>query len=115
MEPLSIQLWPFFEWLLKTTLQASLLIVLIMLVRSVVRGKLDVRWHYFLWIVLLIRLVMPWAPESRISIFNLFQVLFAGKPTELAAGNSAITTGNSFEGCGVFLSICYPLYGWPVF
>ena len=132
MESLSIQLWPFFEWLLQTTLQASLLIGLIMLVRSVVRGKLDARWHYFLWIVLLIRLVMPWAPESRISIFNLFQVLFAGKPTELAAGNSAIITSNSLAGhqglwsifvnmlpiiwlAGVLVLLCYLFFSNLVF
>lgn len=109
MESLSIQLWPFFEWLLKTTLQASLLIGLIVLVRSVVRGKLDVRWHYFLWIVLLIRLVLPWAPQSRFSIFNLFRMLLERGPTELTAGNSAIISGNSFAGqqglWGIFVNM----------
>ena len=71
MESLSMQLWPFFEWLLQTTVQASLLICLILLVQLMLRGKLGVRWHYCLWLLLLIRLVMPWAPESRMSIFNL--------------------------------------------
>jgi len=98
MESLSIQLWPFFEWLLRTTVQASLLIFLIVLVQLMLRGKLDVRWHYFLWIVLLIRLVMPWAPESRISIYNLFQMLFERVPTELVAANSAIEANNSAVG-----------------
>jgi beta-lactamase regulating signal transducer with metallopeptidase domain len=75
MESFSMQLWPFFEWLLRTTIQASLLIFVSLLVQLIMRGKLGVRWRYCLWLLLLIRLVMPWAPESRISIFNLIRPL----------------------------------------
>ncbi|MHC4144812.1 MAG: M56 family metallopeptidase, partial [Planctomycetota bacterium] len=32
---------------------------------------LPIRWHYFVWTLLLIRLAIPWLPESRVSIFNL--------------------------------------------
>ena len=42
-----------------------------MLVQLIFRGRLPVRWHYCLWLLLLIRLAIPWLPESRISIFNL--------------------------------------------
>jgi beta-lactamase regulating signal transducer with metallopeptidase domain len=84
MEALSIQLWPFFEWLLQTTLQASLLIFLILLVQLILRGKLGVHWRYCLWLLLLIRLVLPWAPESRISVFNLVPRWVGKSHTEFA-------------------------------
>ncbi len=71
MESLSIQFQPFFEWLLRTTLQASVLICLILLLQAVLRDKLGVRWHYCLWLVLLVRMAMPWTPASRVSLFNL--------------------------------------------
>ncbi len=71
MESLTIQLRPFFDWLLWVSLQGSVLIALIVLVQTVLRGKLGIRWHYFLWLLLLIRLAVPWLPESKISIFNL--------------------------------------------
>jgi hypothetical protein len=71
MEASNIQSLPFFEWLLRTSLQGSLLICLILLVKSVLRDRLPIRWHYYLWFLLLVRLAMPWAPQSRISIFNL--------------------------------------------
>ncbi|MDH4240237.1 MAG: M56 family metallopeptidase [Phycisphaerae bacterium] len=109
MESFSMQLWPFFEWLLQTTIQASLLIFLILLVQLMLRGKLGVRWHYCLWLLLLIRLVIPWAPESRFSIFNLFHTFFGRGPTELVAGNSAIAASNSVVGqptaLGIFFTI----------
>ena len=71
MEAFTIHLSPFFEWLLRTTIQGSILVCLIFLVKSVVKHRLQIRWHYYLWLILLIRLALPWSPQSRISIFNL--------------------------------------------
>ncbi len=71
MEAINIQLSSLFEWLLKTTIQGSVLIGLILLVKVILRGRLPIRWHYFLWLLLLIRLAAPRLPQSRFSIFNL--------------------------------------------
>jgi len=71
MEVLNMQLPQLFEWLLWTTIQGSILIGLILVVQLLLRRKLPIRWHYFLWLLLLIRLAIPWAPKSRISVFNL--------------------------------------------
>ena len=71
MEALNTQILQFFDWLLWVSLQGSVLIVLIVLVQLILRRRLGIRWHYFLWLLLLIRLAMPWLPESKISIFNL--------------------------------------------
>ena len=71
MESLNIQLQPFLEWLLRTTVQASLLICLILLLQRILRNRLCIRWHYSLWLLLLVRMSLPWAPQSRASLFNL--------------------------------------------
>jgi len=71
MGTLTIQLRPFFDWLLWVSLQGSVLIGLIVLLQFILRGKLGIRWHYLLWVLLLIRLTVPYLPESKISIFNL--------------------------------------------
>ncbi|MBC8468555.1 MAG: PD40 domain-containing protein [Planctomycetes bacterium] len=71
MESLTIQLRPVFDWLLWASIQGSMLIVLIVLIQIILRGKLGIRWHYLLWVLLLIRLAAPWLPQSKISIFNL--------------------------------------------
>lgn len=71
MEALNTQLLQFFDKLLWISIQSSVLIILIVLVQIVFRGRFGIRWHYLLWFLLLIRLAMPWLPESKISIFNL--------------------------------------------
>ena len=71
MEALNTQLLRFFDWLLWASLQGTVLIVLILLIQIILRRRLPVRWHYIIWLLLLIRLAIPWLPESKISIFNL--------------------------------------------
>jgi beta-lactamase regulating signal transducer with metallopeptidase domain len=71
MEALNTQLLQFFDKLLWISIQSSVLIILIVLVQIILRRRLPIRWHYLIWLLLLIRLAMPWLPESKISIFNL--------------------------------------------
>jgi len=71
METFEANLGVFVQWLLRATLQGSLLVCLIMLIKLILRERLPARWHYCLWLILLIRLALPWAPPSRISIYGL--------------------------------------------
>jgi len=84
MGALNTQLSPFLEWLVKTTIEGSVLIALIVLVKAVLRDRLPIRWHYWLWVLLLIRLVMPWAPKTKLSAFNFIPHSFELQRIELA-------------------------------
>lgn len=95
MESLSIQFQPFFEWLLRTTLQASLLICLILLLQTMLRSRLGVRWHYCLWLLLLVRMAIPWMPESRVSMFNLLPQSMPQRQLEHAKGQIADDSADS--------------------
>jgi beta-lactamase regulating signal transducer with metallopeptidase domain/Tol biopolymer transport system component len=90
MEALSTQLPPFFQWLVKVSFQASILVCLILLIRFVLRERLPIRWHYYLWLLLLVRLSLPWSPQSRLSIYNLYQPSRWASPTQFAAGDTAL-------------------------
>jgi beta-lactamase regulating signal transducer with metallopeptidase domain/Tol biopolymer transport system component len=71
MEWLATLVWPFLQWLWQTTLIASLVICLILVAQRSLGHKLGPRWSHALWLVLLIRMVVPWAPQSRVSLLNL--------------------------------------------
>ncbi|MBN2132797.1 MAG: M56 family metallopeptidase [Sedimentisphaerales bacterium] len=68
---LAMPLGPFFAWLLSTTCQASVLVLLILLIRMVAGRWLGVRGRYCLWLILVVRMAMPWAPASGLSLYNL--------------------------------------------
>lgn len=50
---------------------ASVLALLILAARLLFKDRLKPAWTYLLWIPLILRLTIPWAPESVFSIFNL--------------------------------------------
>ncbi|WP_110955038.1 BlaR1 family beta-lactam sensor/signal transducer [Anaerosinus massiliensis] len=77
----------FIFWLLYSSLMGSLLTGIILLVRAIFKHKMDANGHYLLWFLLIVKLFLPFAPESPISVFNIFnQVTFQN------------FTGNYFEG-----------------
>src|SRR5437870_4553823 len=60
-----------FNWLLRASWQASILIGLVLLVQWLFRKKLSPGWRYALWLLVLARLAMPLSPQSPVSLFNL--------------------------------------------
>ncbi|NIK21691.1 M56 family metallopeptidase [Paenibacillus lupini] len=62
-------------WILSTSLMASVLVIFILVAKWLLKDKLKPRWAYLLWILLVLRLLLPWAPESSFSVFNIFQTL----------------------------------------
>ncbi|UCF43213.1 MAG: M56 family metallopeptidase [Planctomycetota bacterium] len=70
MESFINELSTFFRWLLVCSLQVSVLICLVLAIKAALGGRLAIRWHYWLWLLLLVRMIMPWAPESKFSIFT---------------------------------------------
>ena len=71
MNPLVVPAQPFFQWLLHTSWQAGILVCLILLIQKALGRRLGVRGRYWLWLVLVIRLAMFWAPPSPVSVYNL--------------------------------------------
>ncbi|WAG65937.1 phosphodiester glycosidase family protein [Clostridium estertheticum] len=60
-----------FKWVLYSTALASILSLIILLFKLLLKDKLGVRWHYAIWLILVIRLLMPYGLQSSLSIFNI--------------------------------------------
>lgn len=67
-----------FTWAGKTSLEASVLILLVWTLQWLLRRKLAASWHYTLGLLIVLRLAWPIAPESRWSIFNLGHLISSG-------------------------------------
>jgi len=70
----------YLNWLLNHSLQAGALVLLVLAVQWVFRRRLNSRWRFALWWIVLARLLLPFGPQSSVSLFNYFQpaVQFAG-------------------------------------
>lgn len=54
----------------------SVLVLIILLMKSIFRKRLNSYFHYYIWILLLIRLVMPYSIQSNFSIHNALNSAF---------------------------------------
>jgi bla regulator protein BlaR1 len=59
-----------FGWLLAASWQASILALLVLALQRIFRAQLNPRWHHALWLLVLLRLVLPALPESTLSLFQ---------------------------------------------
>ncbi len=62
----------FFDWVIETSIMASIVVGLILCVKILLRSKLTPRWQYMLWLILIVRLLLPWSPNSSYSIYSIF-------------------------------------------
>jgi beta-lactamase regulating signal transducer with metallopeptidase domain len=60
------------DWLLRTSFAAAILAMLILGINAILRRSLPASARYALLLLVAGRLVMPFAPQSRFSVFNLF-------------------------------------------
>lgn len=59
-----------FNWVLISSLKACLIIPIIIIAKLVLKDKLSSSWHYFIWFLLVLGLILPVVPESPFSLYN---------------------------------------------
>jgi len=65
-------LLPDFQWVLNVSVMAGILVIVIILLKLLLGNKLNVKWHSWVWFLVMIRLLVPYAPETPFSVFNLW-------------------------------------------
>ncbi|MGL5313469.1 MAG: M56 family metallopeptidase, partial [Peptostreptococcaceae bacterium] len=66
------KLW---ELILQTSFYASVVGVIIILSKAVLKNNINARYHYLIWMLLIIKLIIPFGPESNVSLFNKIPVI----------------------------------------
>jgi beta-lactamase regulating signal transducer with metallopeptidase domain/uncharacterized GH25 family protein len=60
------------SWLVNHSWQAGVLVLLVLAVQRLFRRRLASRWRFALWWIVLARLLVPFSPQSAVSLFNAF-------------------------------------------
>lgn len=64
----------FFGWVIRGSFMAGIMIVLVLMLQFLLKNKIEARWKYWLWFPVAIRLLLPWAPESSLSLYNVLSL-----------------------------------------
>lgn len=59
-----------FNWVLISSAMAIVPACIILLVKSALKNRLGAGWHYYIWLLLVVRLLLPYSPQSPFSIYN---------------------------------------------
>jgi beta-lactamase regulating signal transducer with metallopeptidase domain len=61
----------FLEWLIAASWQGSVLVLVVLLARWAMGERLSPGWRCAMWLIVLVRLILPVAPSAGFSIFNV--------------------------------------------
>ncbi len=61
---------------LMTSLYATVAGLIIILLKAVLKNRLNPQWHYLIWMVLILKLIIPFGPASAVSLFNFVPDVF---------------------------------------
>ena len=78
-----------FSRLMDHSVEISALICLIFLVKWIVSKKLPSWWHYSLWLMLLVRMLVPIQFENRLNVFNFIPDIREHQVFEMIADSSS--------------------------
>ena len=78
MEQLAESAGWLFGWLLRNSAHAAILAAVVWFLEKALLRKLPPRWRYGLWLLVFVRLLLPIAPASAFSLFNLVELAPGG-------------------------------------
>ncbi|HWE92356.1 MAG TPA: M56 family metallopeptidase [Tepidisphaeraceae bacterium] len=61
-------------WVARASWQASVVAALVLIVQAMLRGRVSARWRYGLWLLVVVRLILPTLPATRFSPFNWLRI-----------------------------------------
>lgn len=79
-------------WLIQTTVYLTVTALFILFFKKVFKNRLPAKWHVYIWALLMIRLFVPYLPESRVSVYNALPAVEYSRPLVHTTASDIIQT-----------------------
>lgn len=89
-----------FKTVLSMSLSGALLILILLLGGRLLKGRLGRQWQYYIWLIVLMRLLLPWGPDASL----MGRACQAADRTVVQMTRNAGPTDRSFTGKGLYFS-----------
>ncbi len=86
MSMLSIPLETMFGYVVESSLAACLIVCAVLLLQRLFRARFSPRWRSMLWTLLIVRLLLPWTPESPLSLAGILPAAHPAAFVQMAEG-----------------------------
>lgn len=96
-----------FEKIVLSSLIGSVIVLMILIIKGIFRNKLNFTFHYYIWLILIIKLIIPIGPQSPVNISNSNKNFHV--QTQIAQTNSSTELTVSDFGASKLISKVPPL------
>ncbi|MBZ9686686.1 M56 family metallopeptidase [Clostridium estertheticum] len=62
-----------FGVIVPSSIMGSIIVLMILIIKGIFRNKLNSTFHYYIWLILLIKLTVPFGPQTSFNINNLYE------------------------------------------
>ena len=62
------------SYVLSATIYGSITGITILIIKNLIKNKINKKYAYLLWMILIIKLIIPFGPESKLSLFNTIPI-----------------------------------------
>ncbi|MBZ9618271.1 M56 family metallopeptidase [Clostridium estertheticum] len=97
----------FFEKIVLSSLIGSVIVLIILIIKGIFRNKLNFTFHYYIWLILIIKLIIPIGPQSPLNVSTLNKNFHV--QTQIAQTNSSTELTVSDFGASNLISKVPPL------
>ncbi|MBU3099984.1 MULTISPECIES: M56 family metallopeptidase [Clostridium] len=91
-----------FEVIILSSLIGSLIVLMILIIKGILKNKLNFTFHYYIWLILIIKLIIPFGPQNSLNVSNLYTKFHVQSTTHKST--QLIQTNSSREITNVTLS-----------
>lgn len=84
------------EYTLSATIYGSITGITILIIKTLMKNKLNKKYAYLLWMILIIKLAIPFGPKSNFSLFNQIPVKFNNQLNMQSDNNSNMSEDTNY-------------------
>ncbi|MBW9149138.1 stage II sporulation protein P [Clostridium sp. CM028] len=101
-----------FEMIVLSSLIGSIIVLMILIFKGIFRNKLNFTFHYYIWLILIIKLIIPFGPQTPLNISNLYENFHVqgttNKSTQITQSNSSKELTNATLSNPISISAMHP-------
>nr|WP_253198171.1 M56 family metallopeptidase [Clostridium sp. CF011] len=94
------------------SLIGSIIVLMILIFKGIFRNKLNFTFHYYIWLILIIKLIIPFGPQTPLNISNLYENFHVqgttNKSTQITQSNSSKELTNATLSNPISISAMHP-------
>ncbi|MBZ9689324.1 M56 family metallopeptidase [Clostridium estertheticum] len=77
-----------FEIIVRSSLIGSIIVFMILITKGIFRNKLNFTFKYYIWLILIIKLIIPFGPQNPLNISDLYKNFYVQSTTNKITQNT---------------------------